>query len=675
MVPDMPNDKRPQLELVQSSDAPEVRIRGPREVQTIGNCLVPYGYEVWQDGVYKVNPPKSEVEDEEHLDYYLPSLQSKLPFAALAFRTKVCSSCVWIGDFGYSIDTKEHLVLLCYASPQGTLHQEWVTRDMVATRRSLVSLSNLGVPANDLNSAGLVAYLAAFEAANRNRESLHVGTRVGWHETRAGQGWLLGRRWYGPATLRPDPRGQGQLAAGLTVAGTFTAWREKVKEVDASGAVARLTIGAAFAAPILRALGHRTFFWYLQGRSRFGKTALEKFAMSAWGDPRTLKLTFNTSQIGIAEVLSYYTDLPLFVDERQAAGEKFDFGKFIYDISLESGRVRAKRTGGTQDRPRAWKTLVIASGEEGFVSQQDRGGQRNRVVEIDISALPPLATDTRALHDFSEACHGHAGPRFLEVFQQVVNDPELVTRMLARSRILFDRLSREFPDMGEAPANIGVVAFGRWLMDRWVMEYDDNESWDRCVADAQELLRHMRPFMPESLAERGLQLLRDYAVSNPQSVINGAAFAKLPFQRNLLGFRIDDGTLFIATEADKILKKAGIVPQQFWQQLKEQNRLITGAEAATSKFTERRWSRFTVRRRLAGRDSARVRGYLVSHDPEALEDDRELPSLEVPPAPEQELPEELEAEEQAEEPSGLFDFPQDEPASATSTPEVEFTFN
>lgn len=590
--------------------------KGPRHVQMIGNSAVPFGYEIWKDGIWAVKPPENAEESEDYVDYYEPTLAVALPLIAHKYRTKVCSSCVWIGDFGYSVDTKEHLLLLCFIAPQGTMHQEWVTRDLVAARRALVPLSNLGLPANELNAPALIMYLAAFELANRNREGFHVGTRVGWHETRNGQGWLLGARWYGPDELKPDPRGQGLLARGLGASGTLREWISMTREVDKSGPIARLTIGAAFAAPILRHVGHRTFFWYLQGKSRFGKTALEKFAMSAWGDPKALKLTFNTSQIGIAEVLGYYTDLPLFVDERQAAGEKFDFGKFIYDITLESGRVRAKRTGGTQDRPKDWKTVVLASGEEGFVSTADRGGQRNRVVELDITGLR-LSVSGRHLHDFSEACYGHAGPKLLETLVNVVNSVDNTQRMLQRCRELVEMMSAEFPDMGEAPANIAVVAFARWLMDRWVMEDDAEEAWERCESDARSVIRHLRPSMPETLGERGLQVLRNFVCANPGAIINSELYGKLPFQRNLLGFRLEEGTLFNGDEAGRILVKGGINPPQFWKALKEESRLIcTGGDRTGSAAGEKQYDRLTTRRRIGGPNGMRMRGYLVTRAPE-----------------------------------------------------------
>lgn len=624
-VPRMTDEKRPHLSVVTDDTVdPALKVKkSPRYTQTIGNSVVPYGYEIWQDGIYAVTAPANPDESEDFVDYYEPSLAVPLPLIARKYRKKVCSSCVWIGDFGYSVDTKEHLLLLCYIAPQGTLHQEWVTRDLVAARRSMVPLSNLGLPANETNATELIIYLAAFEHANRSREGFHVGTRVGWHETRNGQGWLLGARWYGPDELKPDPRGQGLLARGLKVSGTLRDWIHMAREVDKSGPIARLTLGAVFAAPLLRHVGHRTFFWYLQGRSRFGKTALEKFAMSAWGDPRALKLTFNTSQIGIAEVLGLYTDLPLFVDERQAAGEKFDFGKFIYDISLESGRVRAKRTGGTQERPKDWKTIVLASGEEGFVSTADRGGQRNRVVELDISGLS-LSVSGRYLHDFSEICYGHAGPKLLETLVNVVNSIDNAMRMRERCRALVEMMSSEFPDMGEAPANIAVTAFGRWLADRWVFEDDADEAWERCMNDARAVIRHLRPSMPDSLAERGLEVLRSYVCANPSVLIDGALFGKLPFQRNLLGFRVEEGTLFNSEESARILVKAGINPVQFWKALKDEGRLIcTSADLNSTAASDKRYDRLTTRRRIGGPNGMRMRGYLVSRAPEDVAEEQE----------------------------------------------------
>ena len=84
----------------------------------------------------------------------------------------------------------------------------------------------------------------------------------------------------------------------------------------------RFILAASFAAPLLRIVKQRIFFVYNWGGSKGGKTATMKAALSAWGDPERLMISFNTTIAGLERTAAFYCDLPLGIDERQQAGDK-----------------------------------------------------------------------------------------------------------------------------------------------------------------------------------------------------------------------------------------------------------------------------------------------------------------------------------------------------------------
>jgi len=74
--------------------------------------------------------------------------------------------------------------------------------------------------------------------------------------------------------------------------------------------IAAFVLDAAFAPSLLLPLGKRSFAVHLWGASGGGKTAVLKFATSAWGDPGGLMATLNSTVVGSEFLARSHNDLP-----------------------------------------------------------------------------------------------------------------------------------------------------------------------------------------------------------------------------------------------------------------------------------------------------------------------------------------------------------------------------
>ena len=106
----------------------------------------------------------------------------------------------------------------------------------------------------------------------------------------------------------------------------------------------RFLLAAAFAPPLLKIINQRIFFIYNWGGSEGGKTAALHAALSAWGDPDSLKVSFNATKVGLEQTAAFFKDLPFGLNERQLAGSKQGVvEQLVYMLAEGVGKVRGTK--------------------------------------------------------------------------------------------------------------------------------------------------------------------------------------------------------------------------------------------------------------------------------------------------------------------------------------------
>lgn len=289
----------------------------------------------------------------------------------------------------------------------GTWREVIADRDAAFSSRSIVGvLAPLGAHVTSENARDVVRWLGALEAANLDALKVVKSAReLGW----CGSAFLPTN----PAGLLLDlPPGNEDVLAAFAPAGTLEEWLALMEPHRARSPIFRFMLAAGLAPPLLRATGNRVFFVHNWGSSRGGKTAAVKAALSAWGDPEILMTTFNATGVGLERRAALMRDLPLGIDERQAAsGDQHKLDELVYALASGTGRVRGARDGGLQAQAH-WRTVVIATGEEPLSGSTSKTGVTSRVLEVFGTPFSSEAAAS-AMHDALKSCHGTAGPEFV----------------------------------------------------------------------------------------------------------------------------------------------------------------------------------------------------------------------------------------------------------------------
>ncbi len=198
-------------------------------------------------------------------------------------------------------------------------------------------------------------------------------------------------------------------------------WKQKFGEVMThGGARARVAMGTTAAAFLVRPLNLPNLQLHIWGTRSIGKTPLEKFCVSAFGDANLGGLAYSfgaTTPKSRLELATAYRDLPLIGEELESMSKK-DAERYpqdIYNYSLGiSGQVL--HNVGTMRDPKFFSGACLTSGEHDITQLSSNAGEIKRVLSIRCKELLPeeFAAD---LHAFCNRHHGH----FLSTWTQYIS--------------------------------------------------------------------------------------------------------------------------------------------------------------------------------------------------------------------------------------------------------------
>lgn len=188
----------------------------------------------------------------------------------------------------------------------------------------------------------------------------------------------------------------------FSTSGDKSAWLDTFKKVVVASPVARLILGAALAAPLLKVCNLRSAQIHLACPSGNGKSAIVKFALSIFGNPAELYRTFNSTGNSILEWATKFNDLPHGLDELQAANkrEREKVDELIYQLSGQQGRGRLGRDGSLKPVS-TFRALRLSTGEQKLTTDASGQGAIRRVLEITYPKIfnPDFAA---YIHEFLE---------------------------------------------------------------------------------------------------------------------------------------------------------------------------------------------------------------------------------------------------------------------------------
>jgi hypothetical protein len=359
-----------------------------------------------------------------------------------------------------NIDSGEEKVELAYHR-DGAWHKIAAPRGNVFNRQGLNLLANKGLPVSSESAKHLVKFLDDLERENLNLlPVVRTTSHLGW----VGRGQFLPGACEDVLLDTEEGTGTAAIADGYREQGTMEGWIESMQPVREQP-IARFLLAASFAAPLLDFLGHRVFIIHVWGPSRGGKTAALKAALSVWGNPEDLLASFNATKVGLERLASFYSDLPLGIDERQVLGDRQGFVEsLVYLLGLGKGKARGSKGGGLQ-RFAQWRTIALTTGEQPLAGNSSAAGVRTRALELYGVPVPDEETAMR-IHAGTGEHFGTAGPVFIRrLITQIKEDPGALRDDYEATRAqLMDGTENVTSHM----AAVAVVALADYLASQWV---------------------------------------------------------------------------------------------------------------------------------------------------------------------------------------------------------------
>lgn len=444
-------------------------------------------------------------------------------------ETIVCGTPIILTRRIKSLDTDEEKIEIAFLRTERK-GKAWrraiLPRSVIFTTKGASVLADLGCMVTSENAKSVIRFLSALEIANDDI--------IEWAESTSTFGWQPGGRFLpgiGDDIVLDIDQAQGAIAAAYNKSGTFESWRTAMQKHREKNRF-RFILAAAFAAPLLKILRQRTFFVYNWGDARGGKTAGLKAALSVWGEPDGLMMNFNTTQVGLERTAAFFSDLPLGIDERQAAGGgaygQNKIESLVYMIGEGKGKTRGAKDGGVQKVNR-WRTIALATGEEPLTTGSSQTGVSTRVVEL---YRGPFESEAEAgqMHQDTAQHHGWAGPEFIKrLMEEREQDLQETYKKMAAYVKSVGR-----GKAGSHVASVAVIALADAMANDWIFEQatppkdktiedhvgDAKEiwispaSWTRACEMAKEIMQEQMSAAAGDVNENATDYLVDWVLSN-----------------------------------------------------------------------------------------------------------------------------------------------------------------
>lgn len=362
-------------------------------------------------------------------------------------------------------------------------------KETILNKTKIVKLANKGINVTSATANELTKYFSEMESLNSKIIPHYLSTsHVGWN----GNNFV-------PYNGNIKFDGEDENAAlyqSITQMGDLSEWVNFMRPLR-ENLYFRLIMAASFSSPLIQRCDCLPYWFHLWGTSGTGKTVALMSAMSIWGDPKMGKLTrtLNATKNALMSTVSFLHNLPFAGDELQTirkANETFD--ELIMQLTEGVERNRMKYDKNLPNR--YWHCAFLSTGEEPITSDNNGGGTKNRVIEVEIDNKF-FGRQGNSIVSFISNNYGTAGVKFIEYIQsnamdlkavyqsinaEIVNSVDTTDKQaLAASLILLaDRIACECIFPGDTPLSVADIApfiKSNEETDVSVRAYDWVQSW------------------------------------------------------------------------------------------------------------------------------------------------------------------------------------------------------
>ena len=390
-----------------------------------------------------------------------------------------------------------------------------IPRGDAMDKARLVKYASSGLPVSTGNNQSLVQFLSAFEEANADA--------IAFHRSIDRLGWVNGMKEFFPFHMKDevvfdsDTSEASRLVKSIRKEGSEETWTDMAVKLRTMP-FARALLSASFASVLLEPLQQRIIYLHLWKDSRSGKTAALKAAVSVWGDPNGLMVSYNSTAVGFERSAAAMNHLPLALDELQSSSIKAEyFSRILYMIGNGIGRVRGDRNGGTQELLH-WRNVILSSGEEPIIVGNSLDGISTRIMEL---AAGPITDEAFAseVHRISESNYGFSGEKFVNWLFKTYLDKKGGLEKLRKDYLDFKELLDFLYDLceGRTPADeldkAAIIAFADYLSSQAVFGVDKEQAEHDATGLGMEILKNIQSRKQADSIERAWDYILDWTRS------------------------------------------------------------------------------------------------------------------------------------------------------------------
>lgn len=477
--------------------------------------------------------------------------------------SRFCRTPILISRRLASIETNEEKLEIGFLK-DNIWYKQIVQRSTLFQNRTIIQLSDIGINVTSENAKLLVKFLGAL--LDENMDLIEISkfvTQMGWH----GDKFLP----YLAEDLVLDADNNSQRwVEAYHKKGSFEEWKESMRAFRENH-IFRFLLSCSFAAPLLKLMNHRIFLVHNWGNSRFGKTAALKAALSVWGDPEGLMGNFNATKVGLERMASFFTDLPLGIDEKQVAGNKQDFiESLVYMLSIGKSKVRGTKSGGVQ-KSSLWRSIILTTGEEPIIVSNSQGGINTRVIEI-YGAPFENEESARKMHELTSGYYGFAGKKFLS---SLISQEDLPLKL----HKLFDGFCREYVGCVKASMhipNVALISLTDTLVSEIIFGLENDIAFEDAKTMGFKILGELEE-QQEDVNDKAYEFIKEWAISNKNQFDDDA--------KQRYGF-VDGRTFYILPSIlEEVLTKKNYSYRKTMRALGEKKLIGTSYENGKERFS------------------------------------------------------------------------------------------
>lgn len=237
-------------------------------------------------------------------------------------------------------------------------------------------------------------------------------------------------------TQRIIYNGDTSQAHAYTVSGSLNAWQNEIARYAAGNSRLLLALGTALAAPLLAITGEQNGGFHIYGDSSDGKTTAALVALSVFGNPQTLKMTWRGTDLGFSNAALARNDGLLVLDEIGEANPK-TISKTAYSVINGKSKIQGAKDGGNRIS-QEWRILLFSTGEyslNAYMTQTGEKWEAGQAVRLPSIPAATLHGIYENLHDFQDGAtlsehlqaatqqqHGAAGRAWIECLAKLPHE-------------------------------------------------------------------------------------------------------------------------------------------------------------------------------------------------------------------------------------------------------------